>query len=90
MLVIGGTCQQVYVLSVAQSKVIKVLSGHGGPIIELVANPVRSELLYSVGVNDAVRIWNWKTGQCLAKVDVHATVLVSLFSLLPPLPFLYL
>jgi hypothetical protein len=76
-LVIGGTCQQIYLLSMARSKVLKILSGHGGPIIELVANPVRSELLFSVGVNDAVRIWNWKTGTCIAIVEVHATVLVT-------------
>jgi len=72
ILAIGGTCQQIYILSVSRSRVIQVLSGHQGFVIDLVAHPLRKDLLFSVGQGDTVRIWNWKSGHCIHIIELNA------------------
>jgi len=88
VLAIGGTCQKVYLLSVSRLKVFTILKGHTGPVLQVSAHPLRSEILYSLGMNDSVKVWDWRKGICLQSIQLRATVFVSLSGLSLRLEFL--
>ncbi|KAJ3049868.1 hypothetical protein HK097_009144 [Rhizophlyctis rosea] len=75
VLAASGTDNIIHILSIAQSKEQKPLSGHTGPIIDIASHPTDTNLLFSLSKDGSVRLWHVGAGRTLVVYDVKATAL---------------
>src|SRR4051794_36009677 len=61
-LAIGGEDQLIHIISIKHTKVVTLLRGHTGTIVDLTAHPTQPQYLLSVASDNTVRLW-----------DAHAT-----------------
>ncbi|PRP84470.1 hypothetical protein PROFUN_08055 [Planoprotostelium fungivorum] len=82
-LAVGGEDKMIHIISVKRTKVVTLLRGHTGTIIDLQPHPTQPSLLLSVGTDSTVRLWdlqNEEPGQsCLRVFQFGANVTVASF-----------
>ncbi|KAF9149390.1 hypothetical protein BG015_008818 [Linnemannia schmuckeri] len=74
ILATAGTDKVVHVLSLARSKELVRLSGHGHTITDIQAHPFNDDYLLSASKDGSVRMWNILTGKCLLIFEIKASV----------------
>ncbi|KAJ2706431.1 hypothetical protein FB645_001576 [Coemansia sp. IMI 203386] len=70
--VAGDDCN-VHIISLAWTREIRILKGHGGAIVDLQPHPTDSRLLLSVSKDQTMRIWSVASGECLCVYSHEAT-----------------
>ncbi|KAG0328474.1 hypothetical protein BGZ99_005169 [Dissophora globulifera] len=74
ILATAGTDKMIHILSLARSKELVRLSGHGHTITDIQAHPTKDEYLMSASKDGTVRMWNILTGKCLFIFEYKASV----------------
>jgi WD40 repeat protein len=65
------------VISVAESRVVRLLRGHTREVVELAAVPARPDLLLSLSRDGDLRLWDVPSEACLSSIQTDACCLVS-------------
>lgn len=79
-LAVGSNDSLIHIISIARCRVICVLQGHKGAVIDLAVHPQRSGCLLSVGADNTVRLWDCRNPygepekSCLATFETSAIV----------------
>eukprot|EP01103_Thecamoeba_quadrilineata_P009127 TRINITY_DN1883_c0_g1_i3.p1 TRINITY_DN1883_c0_g1~~TRINITY_DN1883_c0_g1_i3.p1 ORF type:complete len:345 (-),score=49.47 TRINITY_DN1883_c0_g1_i3:180-1214(-) len=71
-LAVGGKDRLIHIISISCLKVISLLTGHEGTIIDLAAHPVQSNFLLSVSKDKTMRLWNLNSKKTLFVFDAEA------------------
>ena len=81
LLCVGGKTGVIKVLDLFQQKYIGFLFGHGDEVLDLKVCPTDEHVLASASNDKSFRLWNLKTGTCVAIFSgpfAHADFVVSL------------
>ena len=76
-IIVSGQDSILHILSLAESKEIAQLSGHKGPVLDLQAHPLDTNLVLSVGTDGTVRLWHLEAQKFLVVFVTDSTVAVS-------------
>lgn len=78
LLVSGGDDHMVSVWSIATGGVlVRKLVGHTAAVTDVAFNSRRSRYVISASKDASVRLWNWKTGECLRILAAHVGPVLS-------------
>ncbi|KAJ3035407.1 hypothetical protein HDV00_004005 [Rhizophlyctis rosea] len=75
VLAAGGTDTTIHILSIAKSEELKQLSGHAGPILDMVSHPTDVNLVLSLSKDGTIRLWHLGAEKALAIYKQKATAL---------------
>ncbi|GIL73165.1 hypothetical protein Vretimale_4757 [Volvox reticuliferus] len=74
-LAVSGPEGVIQVISVVEARVITLLKGHRGEVVELRGCPGVPGLLLSLGLDSSIRLWDVAAGICLAEMASDAITL---------------
>lgn len=63
---IGAEDGTIQVVSIAHTRVVRVLRCHTTTVTDLAAHPTRDDILFSCGDDGRVCVWDWYRGECVA------------------------
>lgn len=75
-LAVAGTDNNVSIISVVESRVIKLLKGHTKEVIELAAGAEKPGLLLSLSKDGNIRLWDVASEKELSSIQTDASCLV--------------